>query len=152
MIQIHLGVRYFSGFISSNPRRFLDNPKEFLGKWGLSNFLHHFSEPLQLFPTGEKKWKFVQGLRRLAKSIDEPFSMKPHPLSLLLRSPARRRELASINSRFGSLIHSQSYGFRKRAVQRFEKEVSGPPLPPEIDSGSYSPYKIKEGYRAIRFR
>jgi len=110
------------------------------------------SEPLQFFPTGKKKWKFIQGLRQLAKLNDEPLSHRPHPLALWLPNPVRQRELASINSRFGSLVHSESYGFRKKALERFEKDLLGPALPPEIDPGSWSPYKIKEGYRAIRHR
>jgi hypothetical protein len=110
------------------------------------------SEPLQFFPTGKKKWKFIRGLRQLAKLTDEPLSFKPHPLAPWLSNPILRQGLASINSRFGSLVHSESFGFRKKALQRFEKEVSGPMLPPEIDPGSWSPFKIKKGYRAIRLR
>jgi hypothetical protein len=111
------------------------------------------SEPLQLFPTGKKKWKLIQGLRRLKSLNAEPPSVQPHLLSLKLPNPKLRHELASINSRFGSIVHTQSYGFRKKALQRLEKDLAGPRLPAELDSGApWSPFEIQEGYRALRLR
>ena len=106
-------------------------------------------EPLQFFPTGKKKWKFIQGLRHLQKSKNTPPSIKTHPLAPWLTNPEHRHRLASINSRFGSLVHSKSYRFRERTVARFEKEIQGEET---SESYSYSPYEIKEGYRAIRLR
>lgn len=111
-----------------------------------------YKQPLQLFPTGKKKWKLIQSLRNLLTHGD-PTSVRPHRLSLRLPNPIHRHALASINSRFGSIVHTESYHFRKRALERLEGDIKGPELPPELDPGGrWSPYRIKKGYRAIRLR
>ena len=109
-------------------------------------------EPLQFFPTGKKKWKLIQGLRYLKGPTQVPLFIRPHPLALALPNPKQQKELASINSRFGCIVHTESYSFRKQALDRLEREMKGPPLSPELDSGNWSPYKIKKGYRALRIR
>ena len=110
------------------------------------------SQPLQFFPTGKKKWKLIQGLRGLADIAEEPASYRPHPLSLMLPSREYRQGLASINSRLGSIVHTESYGFRKKALERFERDLIGPLLPPEISLHPEPPFKAKKGYRALRLR
>jgi hypothetical protein len=108
------------------------------------------SEPLQFFPTGKRKWKFVRGLRRLVKMPHDPRFIKPHPMSPLLPNPSIQSELASINSLFGGLVHSESYQFRRKALSRFEHDFNPTPLPPELDPGSWPLYQMKKGYRALR--
>ena len=69
----------------------------------------------------------------------EPPSVQPDLLSLKLPNRKLRHELASINSRFESIVHTQSYGFRKKALQRLEKDLAGPRLPAELNSGATAP-------------
>ena len=98
-------------------------------------------EPLQFFSQKKTKWKLIESIRELTKLNKIPLFIKNHPLAPWLPNPKRQKKLATINSRFGQLVHSKSYEFRKRTLKRFEDEIK---------SKSFSPYKIKEGYRAIR--
>lgn len=109
-------------------------------------------QPLVSFPTGKKKWKLIQKLQSLDSLKDAPPTVQPHPLSLPLPNPNLKREIASVNSHIGSVIHTKSFQFRKKTFLRFERDINGPPVPPEIDSGQWRPYKIKNGYRSLRLR
>ena len=112
---------------------------------------HCSSEPLQLFAEPLKKWKFIQAVRKMEyKQYSAP--SKPHPFAPTPQNSEQMRNLSSINSRIGTLIHSKTYRFRKKVMDRFLKNSTElGELPPEL-AHHWTPYVIKKGYRSIKIR
>ena len=109
------------------------------------------AKPLQVFSEPQKRWKLIQALRRL-ENAPAPYPRPLHPLSLPLPDPEVMREITAVNSRIGSLLHANTFRFRKKALEKFRTRSKDPKdLPPEI-ADSWSPYAVKRGYRALRLR
>ena len=109
------------------------------------------AQPLQVCSEPLKKWRFVSSLRRLEHTpLASP--TRSHPLSPFLVPQDVVREIASVNSRIGSLIHANTFRFRGRALQRFIENTQETPGIPVDLGDSWSPFKLKRGYRSIRLR
>jgi RNA-directed DNA polymerase len=109
------------------------------------------SQPLQIYSEPIKKWRWIAALKQLEKSkFLEP--EKPHCLAPFLPKQALVQELASVNSRAGSLGHSKSYLFRKHSLELFIKKTTTPYDIPKEFTDPWCPFKLKKGYRAIRLK
>ena len=106
------------------------------------------AQPLKLFADPSKKWKFIQSIKRLEKK-PPPETRRPHVLAPLLIDKNVTREISSVNSRLGSIIHAESLRFRKKALLKFLEETKEQRGIPEEIADDWAPFKIKTGYRAI---
>lgn len=109
------------------------------------------AQPLQAFPEPLKKWKLIQSLRKFEQG-PVPFPERPHVLAPLLPTHDTEHDIASVNSRMGALVHSETYRFRAKTLQAFlarTREHKGIPLELADD---WSPFDVKRGYRAIKLR
>jgi hypothetical protein len=109
------------------------------------------AQPLQAMPEPEKKWRFVQSLRKIERN--PPIrAERPHVLAPVLTPPETKRELASVNSRMGALVHSNSFRFRQKALDKLIEQTRENPGVPSPLADDWSPFSVKKGYRAIRLR
>jgi hypothetical protein len=109
------------------------------------------AEPLQIFSEPLKKWRFIQSIQKLERRKDLIYE-RPHPLSPMLPDRDTLHEIASFNSRLGSLVHAKTFRFRKKSMEKFLKNTCDHgDLPPELGD-SYSPFQAKKGYRSIKLR
>jgi hypothetical protein len=109
------------------------------------------AEPLQAFPEPLKKWRLIQSLRKL-EAGPVPFPKRPHWLAPLLTTPETKREIASVNSHMGSLVHANTFRFRKKSLGKFlERTREHKGIPREL-ADAWSPFDVKEGYRSIKIR
>lgn len=60
--------------------------------------------------------------------------------------------MTSVNSRIGTLIHANSYRLREKALKKFIENTDECQGLPEELAESWSPFKIKQGYRSIKLR
>jgi hypothetical protein len=108
-------------------------------------------EPLQVFSEPLKKWRFIQSIRALENRKELTYE-RPHALAPTLPNEDTLREIASFNSRLGSLIHAKTFRFRKKSMKKFlENTRDHGELPPELGD-SWSPFEAKKGYRSIKLR
>ena len=89
----------------------------------------NLQEPLQIYPTKKKKWQFIQELQKIERRFRTPNSKKPfnekidpHPLSFFINK--EKQELSSLNSRLGIFRHTNSGRFKKRALQKFQHNMT----------------------------
>lgn len=104
-------------------------------------------EPLQFFTTKKRKWDFIKSIHKCESSqwLDRELL---HDLAFPFRYK-NKKQLASINSHLGILKHSNSYLFRKEALERCLLKTSGnlnnfPPL-----SRRFYPLKTKRDYSVL---
>lgn len=107
------------------------------------------AQPLQLFSEPLKKWKFIQALKKLER-MPTPLPKRPHFLAPAIYDVEALQEISSVNSRMGSLVHANTYRFRKKALQKFfDRTKENREIPEEL-TDHWSPYEIKKDYRAVR--
>jgi retron-type reverse transcriptase len=110
------------------------------------------SQPLQLFSKPAKQWKFIRAIRKFEQAPFTP-STRPHPLSPVLTNEKLANEISSVNSHMGTLIHANTYLFRKKALRKLcrnTRDQRG--IPVDLAPQPWTPYKIKEGYSAITLK
>lgn len=108
-------------------------------------------EPLQVFPEPIKKWQFISAVRKL-RSVGNPKPYRPNQLAPLIRETKIAREMASVNSRIGILIHSRSFLLRKQTLERFVWESTLNNSLPADFASHWCTFLIKKGYRSIKLR
>ena len=109
------------------------------------------SQPLQVFSEPIKRWKWIKSLRQL-ETMPFTEAKKNHFLAPFSSDRTTARKLASINSKIGSLHHCNSYLLRKHSLDKFIRNTTTPCGIPSEFADPWCPFKIKRGYRAIRFR
>ena len=109
------------------------------------------AQPLQALPEPLKKWRLVQALRKL-EAAPLPVPKRPHRLAPLLTLPETKREIASVNSHMGSLVHANTFRFRQKALKKFVENTREHPGVPSALADVWAPFAVKKGYRAIRLR
>lgn len=106
------------------------------------------AQPLQVFAEPLKKWRLVEALRSL-ENHPRPAAKRSHTLSLHLRDTEVNRELASVNSRLGTLVHARSHQLRKKSLEKFVEHTTENNVLPTEFADRWCPFEVKKGYRAI---
>ena len=115
--------------------------------------------PAKLRSQPKRNWDFIADLRALEKK-GLPKKTKSHPFAIAPNYKAQRERLASINSRLGLFKHSESYRFKKQAMEHFRKQTVSLTINLQamnqdqsevsITEDEWSPFVIKEDFSSIK--
>lgn len=98
----------------------LDQGIQYLGCRLVQNGLD--VEPLNIYPTAKKKWKFICALQKIEKD-GVPCHHILDPMTALRSRLRSTHTLAGINSSLGQLRHGKSFQFRRQALVRAKDKI-----------------------------
>lgn len=107
-------------------------------------------DPLLVLLPKNKKWNFVQEIRRLENQKLNPVQGH-HPLSRPSRKNVRNK-IAGLNSYLGLATHAKTFNFRKQALQKLKNKTTENFGLPKNLTLQWCPIKISKKYTSVKIK